>query len=446
VNGPELIYDHQMCLDPVSQTLYVFGGRVVHPDKNVSHYSGLFSYNIPTDTWRLLRADGTPSPKQDGTTALRSRIGHSMLYDETLRGLVIFAGQMNKDYLSDFYVYDIAADRVIEVCKDYNKQGGPEAGFTQRAAISSKEREIYVLSGLVKDRALGVESVKNSLWVFKLPGKNQMDAIRDVQFALANANKSGSIGSLKSIMSHGRSPSDQHDADNATEANRRVNTSRRRVNEEPQRHSGTRTNLRRARNTDTAEVGATSIPSNRGQNDSDQTPRTIQTRSSGLGRKQNSRSGTAPSATAETSIPSSPPRRLDAQLHSIPHSLHPAAAPNGREGAVAGISSPGLSSLPLPSENVSRVAPNNSGGTAEPLSLAYVLSDQESWQKIFQNSNPELGEPSEPEPVPRYAHQLVFDDVNEVQYLFGGNPGDQTNMSKRLDDFWELRLYRYSAI
>ena len=147
-----------MCLDPVSQTLYVFGGRVVHPDKNVSHYSGLFSYNIPTDTWRLLRADGTPSPKQDGTTALRSRIGHSMLYDETLRGLVIFAGQMNKDYLSDFYVYDIAADRVIEVCKDYNKQGGPEAGFTQRAAISSKEREIYVLSGLVKDRALGVQT------------------------------------------------------------------------------------------------------------------------------------------------------------------------------------------------------------------------------------------------------------------------------------------------
>ncbi|KAF9987341.1 hypothetical protein BGZ65_004099 [Modicella reniformis] len=57
-----------------------------------------------------------------------------------------------------------------------------------------------------------------------------------------------------------------------------------------------------------------------------------------------------------------------------------------------------------------------------------------SWQKIFQNSD----EPSEPEP--RYAHQLVYDDVNEVQYLFGGNPGEQG--SKRLDDFWELRLYR----
>ncbi|KAI7816573.1 Muskelin N-terminus-domain-containing protein [Gamsiella multidivaricata] len=242
VNGPELIYDHQMCLDPVSQTLYIFGGRVVHLDKNVQHYSGLYSYHIPSGVWRLLRADGQPPPKQDGATVLRSRIGHSMLYDDMTRSLVIFAGQMNKDYLSDFYVYDIAADRVIEVCKDYNKQGGPEAGFTQRATISSRGREIYVLSGLVKDRALGAETVKNSFWVFKLP--------------------------------------------------------------------------------------------------------------------------------------------------------------------------------------------------------AYVLSDQGSWQKIFQNSSLELGEPRELEPVPRYAHQLVYDDVNEVQYLFGGNPGEQGNMTKRLDDFWELRLYR----
>ncbi|KAF9929588.1 Muskelin 1, intracellular mediator containing kelch motif [Modicella reniformis] len=148
VNGPDLIYDHQMCLDPVSQTLYIFGGRVVHLDENVQDDSGLYSYHIPTGVWRLLRSDGHPPPKQDGSTVLRSRIGHSMLYDYMTRSLVIFAGQMNKDYLSDFYVYDIAADRVIEVCKDYNKQGGLQAGFTQRATISSKGREIYVLSGL----------------------------------------------------------------------------------------------------------------------------------------------------------------------------------------------------------------------------------------------------------------------------------------------------------
>ncbi|KAG0046379.1 Muskelin 1, intracellular mediator containing kelch motif [Gryganskiella cystojenkinii] len=465
MNGPELIYDHQMCLDPVSQTLYVFGGRVVHLDKNVQHYSGLYSYHIPTGIWRLLRADGNPPPKQDGNTVLRSRIGHSMLYDETMRGLVIFAGQMNKDYLSDFYVYDIVADRVIEVCKDYNKQGGPEAGFTQRATISSRGREIYVLSGLVKDRALGAETVKNSFWVFKLPGQNQMDAISDVQYALTNAKSSGSLGSLKSIMNHGRSLSEQYDSDNM--AVDRSNASRRKVNNELHRQSGLRSNPRRAPSVsrgDSTEAGSLSSLSGCGSNeDAEATPaRAIQTRS---GKKQTSRSFTGSSASSTAASSSELTRRSEVhqqQPFSISsqsrHSLHPAAAPNGREGAVAGISSAGSASISPPSPSVDQFSNGNfshpphseipssalDAAPSEPMSLAYVLSDQGSWQKIFQNSNPELGEPSEPEPVPRYAHQLVYDDVNEVQYLFGGNPGEQGNMSKRLDDFWELRLYRPS--
>ncbi|XP_058125711.1 muskelin isoform X3 [Anopheles ziemanni] len=42
------------------------------------------------------------------------------------------------------------------------------------------------------------------------------------------------------------------------------------------------------------------------------------------------------------------------------------------------------------------------------------------------------------EPCPRYAHQIVYDGVNQVHFLFGGNPG--TNSNVRLDDFWVLRL------
>ena len=379
----------------------------MHLDKNVQHYSGLYSYHISSGIWRLLRADGNPPPKQDGNTVLRSRIGHSMLYDETMRGLVIFAGQMNKDYLSDFYVYDIAADRVIEVCKDYNKQGGPEAGFTQRATISSRGREIYVLSGLVKDRALGAETVKNSFWVFKLPGQNQMDAIRDVQYALANAKSSGSIGSLKSIMSHGRSLSEQCDANAGADLH--TSTSRRRVNDDLHQHAGPRTNPRRmsVRSGETVELGNHSSILERSSHDPDTTPgRTIHTRSSGLGGKLSSRSGPA-SLNSSASTASSPSRRTESPLHPTSHSLHPAAAPNGREGAVVGISSAGSSSLLLPSADQFPRLSSSDSSPSEPMSLAYVLSDQGSWQKIFQNSNPELGEPSEPEPVPRYAHQLV---------------------------------------
>ncbi|KAF9933335.1 hypothetical protein FBU30_005738 [Linnemannia zychae] len=430
VNGPELIYDHQMCLDPVSQTLYIFGGRVVHLDKNIHHYSGLYSYHIPSGIWKLLRADGHPSPKQDGTTVMRSRIGHSMLYDETMRSLVIFAGQMNRDYLSDFYVYDIAADRVIEVCKDYNKQGGPEAGFTQRATISSRGREIYVLSGLVKDRALGAEKVKNSFWVFKLPGQDQMDAIRDVQFALANAKTSGSIGSLKNIMNHGRSLSEPSEQTNDYIYGSRTGSTRRRTMEgEGQNYC------------DEGSTGRKSLGRNGSVHDSSSTAsdssstRTMQTRSSsasGAGSSNKQINNAGPGS------PSFHSTRPSNDLLGSPSSSH-GVAPNGREGAIPGISP--ANSIPSSQHRqpFSRTQPD---AIHEPMSLAYVLSDQGSWQKIFQNSSPELGEPSEPEPAPRYAHQLVYDDINEVQYLFGGNPGEQGNMSKRLDDFWELRLYR----
>ncbi|KAF9426170.1 Muskelin 1, intracellular mediator containing kelch motif [Podila epigama] len=473
MNGPELIYDHQMCLDPVSQTLYVFGGRVVRLDNDVQHYSGLYSYHIPTNAWKLLRADGHPPPKQDGTTVLRSRIGHSMLYDELMRGLVIFAGQMNKDYLSDFYVYDIAADRVIEVCKDYNKQGGPEAGFTQRATVSSRGREIYVLSGLVKDRALGAETVKNSFWVFKLPGQDQMDAIRDVQHALANAKSTGSIGSLKSIMNHGRPLSEQHDhgeeGDHSSlPSSVRPHTSRRKIQDD---NASGPSEMRPRRGS--TRTGGEDENSNR-----------MSTRSSSQSRRASLRSG-ASTTMSETSEAEMSQARVNgvvpfaltnasdtynmhhlnsAQTHSHQHQHynnlnqhqlqhqhqhqhshhHDSSASNMSSSSSVRREYQAANSIgSTVGENAGRM--NDATATTrpmEPMSLAYVLSDQGSWQKIFQNSNPELGEPSEPEPAPRYAHQLVYDDVNEVQYLFGGNPGEQGNQSKRLDDFWELRLYR----
>ncbi|KAF9202779.1 Muskelin 1, intracellular mediator containing kelch motif [Haplosporangium sp. Z 27] len=448
MNGPELIYDHQMCLDPVSQTLYVFGGRVVHLDRNAHLYSGLYSYHVPSGIWRLLRADGHPPPKQDGSTVLRSRIGHSMLYDDMTRSLVIFAGQMNKDYLSDFYVYDIAADRVIEVCKDYNKQGGPEAGFTQRATISSRGREIYVLSGLVRDRALGAETVKNSFWVFKLPGRDQMDAIRDVQYALANAGTTGSIGSLKSIMNQGQSPSDTTEQTSRVEDFHRPNSSRRKANsEDDQGRQESRSGSRRLSSRSGSSPVDSLSPNLAGVNSSSEqtSNRSNQTRSPSYSRKMSLRSGSSSQSSTSPIHAGRPGNDTPTTNEAINQ-----GAPNSKEGAIAGLSS-ATSSTSSHSRSDQSFGSNghqqgsprtNSVAIVEPMSLAYVLSDQGSWQKIFQNSNPELGEPNEPEPVPRYAHQLVYDELNEVQYLFGGNPGEQGNMSKRLDDFWELRLYR----
>jgi len=44
------------------------------------------------------------------------------------------------------------------------------------------------------------------------------------------------------------------------------------------------------------------------------------------------------------------------------------------------------------------------------------------------------------EPCPRFAHQLVYDDIHKVHYLFGGNPGKASIPKMRLDDFWSLKV------
>lgn len=69
------------------------------------------------------------------------------------------------------------------------------------------------------------------------------------------------------------------------------------------------------------------------------------------------------------------------------------------------------------------------------------------WICIYQNEN--TGESywkknSHLEPCPRFAHQLVYDHINKIHYLFGGNPGRLVNPKLRLDDFWQLKLCKPS--
>lgn len=94
-DGPELLYDHQMVIDEGRGEIYVFGGRVIcSSDETI--YSGLYRYSITTKQWTLIRADDKQS---DGSVQMKSRIGHSMIFNEKSRELYVFAGQRHKDYL-----------------------------------------------------------------------------------------------------------------------------------------------------------------------------------------------------------------------------------------------------------------------------------------------------------------------------------------------------------
>ncbi|XP_027058035.1 muskelin-like [Pocillopora damicornis] len=73
--------------------------------------------------------------------------------------------------------------------------------------------------------------------------------------------------------------------------------------------------------------------------------------------------------------------------------------------------------------------------------------ERKSWSCVYKNEN--MGQQywtkmQNVEPCPRFAHQLVYDDIHKVHYLFGGNPGKSSIPKMRLDDFWSLKLSRPS--
>ncbi|ESP01147.1 hypothetical protein LOTGIDRAFT_225475 [Lottia gigantea] len=70
------------------------------------------------------------------------------------------------------------------------------------------------------------------------------------------------------------------------------------------------------------------------------------------------------------------------------------------------------------------------------------------WSCIYKNENTGQNywtKMQHVEPVPRFAHQLVYDHVRKLHYLFGGNPGKDSLPKMRLDDFWSLKLCRPST-
>ncbi|KAK6176578.1 hypothetical protein SNE40_014836 [Patella caerulea] len=171
VDGPKLIFDHQMVIDIEKQNMFVFGGRILSSSgsdsERSSHepvFSGLYYYHIPTSTWTQLMED---------CKELRSRIGHSMLFHPVRRVLYIFAGQRSREFLNDFLIYNVDTGS-IDVISD-TKREGCQAGFTQRATLDPELNEIHVLSGLSRDKDKR-DNVKNSFWVYDI-NKNRWSCI-----------------------------------------------------------------------------------------------------------------------------------------------------------------------------------------------------------------------------------------------------------------------------
>ncbi|XP_055919680.1 muskelin isoform X2 [Eupeodes corollae] len=181
VSGPQLVYDHQMCIDIEKRMIYVFGGKILTP-RSVSNiasgepeYSGLFSYHIATNTWTQILVDcHHPLACQSEVLSIKSRITHCMVFHNKTRKLYIYGGQRGKEDIEEFISYDVDTQAISLLNKDnkcYENKNEPSAGYTLRATIDCDRDEIYIFSSLSKQkdrRDIQQVDASNSFWVYSL--------------------------------------------------------------------------------------------------------------------------------------------------------------------------------------------------------------------------------------------------------------------------------------
>ncbi|KAG1459111.1 hypothetical protein G6F56_006236 [Rhizopus delemar] len=201
--GPPLLFDLQMCVDSISRTLFVSGGRIAAPGSTAYAYGGLYTYDMDTSVWKVVRYDihpqGSHSPPTPPNThtltndqrrlswessnlpssytpTIKGRAGHSMVMSNEKQGLYIFAGQREKNQLSDLCYYSIREDKIDEIAQNFFRNYGSDIGYTQRATLDEERKELCVSIGYVCDKTTNV--VKNLIWVYNID-KNCWEKVYD---------------------------------------------------------------------------------------------------------------------------------------------------------------------------------------------------------------------------------------------------------------------------
>ena len=108
MGGPKLVFDHQICFDSKENILWIFGGKVIQPISDQIHsiqtsiISGLYSFQVPTNSWKCLRKDFHCSSSNTMVLEHKNeykdvlslpRVGHSMIFNGKNRTLLIFGGE-----------------------------------------------------------------------------------------------------------------------------------------------------------------------------------------------------------------------------------------------------------------------------------------------------------------------------------------------------------------
>ncbi|BFZ08913.1 hypothetical protein BsWGS_11952 [Bradybaena similaris] len=345
---------HQMCIDVLTETIYMFGGWDGNHD-----LADLWSYHLPSHTWFCI----SHNIEKDGGPSARSC--HKMCLDYERKQIFTLGRYLDPsmripDKLKcDFHMYDIESRQWTFITEDTAAMGGPRLIFDHQMAIDVEHQKIYVFGGRVlmsspsADTDRIQEPIFSGLYSFHIPS-NTWCLLKD------------DCASFRSRIGHS-------------------------MLLHPVKHvlyifAGQRAkeylNDFISYNLDTGEIKTVSDGN----------------------RKDTCQAGFTQRAT------------LDPDLNEI-HVFS------------------GLSRDKDKRDNVKN-------------SFWVYDIHKDKWSCIYKNEN--IGQQywtkmQHVEPVPRFAHQLVYDHIRKVHYLFGGNPGKDSLPRLRLDDFWSLKLSRPSS-
>jgi uncharacterized protein (TIGR03437 family) len=128
-SGPTGRVDSPLAFDPIGNQLLAFGGQDSSGDRN-----DLWSFSLTNQQWTQLQPTGTlPAPRH----------GHTLVFDPVRRRVVTFAGQAG-GFFSDVWAYDIATNAWLKLAAD---GAGPSSRYGHSAVYDPKTERMVISHG-----------------------------------------------------------------------------------------------------------------------------------------------------------------------------------------------------------------------------------------------------------------------------------------------------------
>ncbi|KAJ2399233.1 hypothetical protein GGI23_002777, partial [Coemansia sp. RSA 2559] len=408
MDGPKLLFNTQMAFDPVSRSIYVYGGKVVLPDANDSTivYSGLYRFDLPQHKWERLKPDFHMMEQEQH---VRGRYFHSMLIDSRAQRLYILSGKRDVSIPGDLIIYDIATNTFFEKMTDLATAGSAKQPITQQQYLSEKQRYSPIYPAVHSQPPHpSPDSSEHHPHHSHLAQDGRtiratFDPDRQEIYVLAaaqcDANPLPSVPMLQTLMSlrAAREPDFRY-SDQGYDAN--IHTGNRTASAYESLSAGFHpcsTLMGTALGSDSDRVGFAGLNSGAGV---------------GAGSYSHSR-GAAHGITSS-----------DANgIHKTQHHSHQSQTENILMVVLC---------YHIPTETWSEVY--NSAHAAAVYNAYRV-------ETVYKPDSERLGV----FPPPRFAQDWVFDPKTRRHYIFGGNPNRPSDKSARFNDTWELALVRPSS-